>query len=400
MNSYKQSSANLRGYAGGTAIIAPFAVHRGLEPIPSYLQKADRFIDGVVQYSPHLYMYCAAIYGPHINHRYYNPKTILNQIMNFVAQKGLRYQGPACIAGDFNCDLTDITCWPTLQAAGWVDAAQLSSIKNHHPLETTSNANARHSFVLCNRQLAAALIECRTVKQHLFSVHPVLHAKFIIDVATQNFVQWKLPKSFDRYLIDNNTAEVYAQHQCVAQQPKINQAINDQDINTLFQNWTSIAEDTLAHAAVDVEGCPIKIRRGHLGRAKGKHFVSQPAAMPIIPRPRHGDHQPISEQGSIELRRWGKQLHRIQSLVRQHQSYGVTHNQAAYFQLLTLWQSILAAKGFNGPFHQWIIEHYQPFVPLQLPELEYCVELKKIFFPVVHCTGAPHMAPTYQTQKT
>ncbi len=95
-----------------------FPMHRGLEPVPSYLQKADRFVDGVVQYNPHLYMYCATVYGPHINHRDYNPKTIMNQIVNFVAQKGLRYQGPACIAGDFNCGLADVECWPSLQACG------------------------------------------------------------------------------------------------------------------------------------------------------------------------------------------------------------------------------------------------------------------------------------------
>ena len=71
-------------------------------------------------------MYCAAIYGPHINHRYYNPRTIMNDIMNHVAQKGLRFQGPVCVAGDFNCSLQDIECWPALKAAGWVDAAEFS----------------------------------------------------------------------------------------------------------------------------------------------------------------------------------------------------------------------------------------------------------------------------------
>ena len=90
MQAYKQSAQNLRGYAGGTAIVSPFPMHRGLEPVPSNLQKADRFVDGVVQYKPRWYVYCATVYGPHIHHGYYNPKTTMSQILNFVAQKGLR----------------------------------------------------------------------------------------------------------------------------------------------------------------------------------------------------------------------------------------------------------------------------------------------------------------------
>ena len=379
MTAYKQSSANLRGYAGGTAIVSPFPVHRGLEPIPSYLQNADRFVDGVVQYAPQLHMYCATIYGPHINHRYYNPKTIMNQIMNFVGQKALRYQGPACIAGDFNCGLFDIECWPSLQAAGWVDAAQLSSTLNDHPIETTSKDSARHSFILCNRQLAAALIECRTIKHHLFSVHPVLHAKFNYKVATQSFTQWKLPKSFDRYIIDNQVAEQYAQHKCLERQNIHDIAMEENNLPKFCQNWTYIAEQTLANSAVDVEGNHIKVRPGHIGRAKCNHFVNQPAAMPIIPRPRQGDHQPISEQGSVELRRWGKQLHRLQSIVRQYQSYNQTQNPNAFAQLNTLWYHILHAKGFDKHFHQWIIIKHENYVPLNLPSFQYCLDLKNVF---------------------
>ena len=379
MTAYKQSAANLRGHAGGTALISPFPMHRGLEPVPSYLQKADRFVDGVVQYFPHLYMYCAVVYGPHINHRYCNPRTIMNQIMNFVSQKSVRYQGPACISGDFNCKLTDIECWPALRAAGWVDAAELSAVKNNHPIEGTSNDNARHSFILCNRQLAAALIDCRTIKQHLFSVHPVLHARFDYKAAIQSYTQWKLPKSFDRYLIDTQTAEHFAQSQCVDKKPKHDLAFHHDDIATLSHSWTCIAEQTLAAAAVDVEGKPITVRPGHMGRSSNNPFVVQPAAMPIIPRPREGDHQPISEQGSIELRRWGKQLHRLQSLVRQYSSYNQTGNQNAFGQLNSLWVKILAAKGFQSQFQQWILETDLGYVPLNLPTFEYCCDLKNLF---------------------
>lgn len=379
MTAYKQSAANLRGHSGGTALISPFPMHRGLEPVPSYLQKADRFVDGVVQYFPHLYMYCAVVYGPHINHRYCNPRTIMNQIMNFVSQKGVRYQGPACISGDFNCKLTDIECWPALRAAGWVDAAELSAVKNNHPIEGTSHDNARHSFILCNRQLAAALIDCRTIKQHLFSVHPVLHARFDYKAAIQSYTQWKLPKSFDRYLIDTQTAEHFAQSQCVGKKPKHDLAFHHDDIATLSHSWTCIAEQTLAAAAVDVEGKPIKVRPGHMGRSSNNPFVVQPAAMPIIPRPREGDHQPISEQGSIELRRWGKQLHRLQSLVRQYSSYNQTGNQNAFGQLNSLWVKILAAKGFQSQFQQWILETDLGHVPLNLPTFEYCCDLKNLF---------------------
>lgn len=379
MTAYKQSSSNLRGHAGGTAIIAPFPMHRGLEPIPSYLQKADRFVDGVVQYYPHLYMYCATVYGPHINHRYCNPRTIMNQIMNFVAQKGLRYQGPACIAGDFNCPLSDIECWPSLQAAGWVDAAELSAQQHHRPLDTTSNENARHSFILCNRQLAAGLIECKTIKHHLFSVHPVLHAKFDYEVARQSYIQWKIPKSFDRFLIDSQAAEQFVNQQFQKSQSKHDLALSENNIGKLSQYWTELAEQTLANAVVDVEGKPLKVRPGHLGRAQGKHFVQQPAAMPIIPRPRQGDHQPISEQGSVELRRWGKQLHRLQSLVRQYQFFNLTNNPFAHAKLCALWLQIVEAKGFEGKFQSWILEHFEVYIPVELPDISYCTDLKNTF---------------------
>ena len=117
---------------------------------------------------------------------------------------------------------------------------------------------------------------------------------------------------FDRFIIDSQTAENFAYQQCLDMQSLHDLALHENDVTKLYRSWTTIAEQTLAQAAVDVEGKSIRVRPEHLGRAKSTHFIDQPAAMPIILRPRHGDHPPISEQGSVELRRWGKQLHRLQ----------------------------------------------------------------------------------------
>ena len=201
-------------------------------------------------------------------------------------------------------------------------------------------------------------------------------ARFNYKAATQSFLQWKLPKSFDRYIIDTQTAENYATKECLDKHATHEMALQNNDLHALSKSWTHIAEQTLAHSAIDVEGKAVKVRPGHLGRAKESHFTTQPAAMPIIPRPRDGDHQPISEQGSVELRRWGKQLHRLQSLVRQYNSYNQTHNILAFGQLQTLWISILNAKGFDNKFQQWILDHHEMFVPLQLPQSNIALSLK------------------------
>ena len=134
------------------------------------------------------------------------------------------------------------------------------------------------------------------------------------------------------------------------------------------------------------------MRPGHLGRAKGTPFIGQPAAMPIIPRPRHGDHPPISEQGSVELRRWGKQLHQLQSLVRQYHSFNQTGNLNAFAQFRTLWQKVMSATGFNDHFQQWILDSHEMYVPLSLPNYEYLPWPQKCFCTLVYSARAFDLA--------
>lgn len=151
------------------------------------------------------------------------------------------------------------------------------------------------------------------------------------------------------------------------------------DIDLLASCWTSVAEDTLTRSCVSEDGQLKRARKGHQGRASLEPFKLVHGFVPHSKKARNGDHQPVMDQCSIELRRGTKQLHRLQSLARQVRSLFVKFSNKAFLQAEHLWQTILSAHGFHRCFAFWVESTFQLHLPLHLPALDFICELRDTF---------------------
>ncbi len=373
------SSSNMRGLAGGSAIFSSLPLRNTCEAVPDDILNSTRYCEAHVQFQPHRFLFCANLYGPTDGFKYGDPVQTLNRLFNHAAQRAIRFVGPAVIMGDFNRPLGQIEAWHSLQAEGWVDAAEMSSDILGHPLDLTSFDAARHSFILINRDLARSLIKCRTSHDNLFSGHPVLSASFSIDVLLTPVKCWMLPKSFDRFLCDNERAETVAQQLSLQKKESFEKAFLKNDVDKLASCWTSIAEGTLAESCVTVDGHISRARDGHLGRANLQPFKMNQNFVPHSKKARAGDYQPLMDQCSIELRRGSKQLHRLQSLARQVRSLENRFSLRAFAQAEHLWQTIINAHGYRGGFRNWVFQTFQLLLPFSLPPRHVICELKDFF---------------------
>ena len=377
--SYASSSSNIRGIAGGAAVLSPFPIRKSCEAHPDDILASNRFCEAHVQFRPHRFMSVISLYGPTDHFKYGDPNMVLNRLFNYAAQRAVRFVGPAVIMGDLNAPLSRLEAWPFLKSQGWIDAAEVSSDVNNHQLEMTYFEASRHTFILVNRTLGQSLISCRTVFHHLFAGHPVLDAKFDLDTLLSPVKVWDLPKSFDRFIHDPDIAEQSACTGALANKDAICRAIEDRNVDKLAKIWTQIAEKTLCDSAVTPDGHKQYVKPGHLGRATKDVFKQIHANVPLSKRARNGDYQPLHDQCSVELRRCAKQLHRLQSLTRQVSCLQHKFNFTALNQAQHLWQCIYNAHGFRNGFVNWALEFAGLFIPKFLPPLSLLVELRDSF---------------------
>eukprot|EP00438_Fugacium_kawagutii_P019764 Skav203654 [mRNA] locus=scaffold2755:35547:39857:+ [translate_table: standard] len=190
---------------------------------------------------------------------------------------------------------------------------------------------------------------------------------------------WSLPKSFDRYIQDVESSEKMSQQMLLNAQAGLLKATNTGDIDDLARRWTHIAEQSLFHSTVESDGQRLHLSKAHLGRAKGSIFKVQKKIVPVTRRVRDGDYQVMQSQCSVVQRQHTRQLHRLQSLVRQFKSAMKTMNPRAICQLQVLWNAIFGSQGFHRSFAGWIEHHLQYQVSHVLPALDIIVDIRDTF---------------------
>eukprot|EP00438_Fugacium_kawagutii_P010992 Skav206623 [mRNA] locus=scaffold1562:332529:337027:+ [translate_table: standard] len=354
---YAWSNTAVRGIAGGAAVLSCWPQRPVCDPLPEDFLTSNRFAETMVQYKPHHYLYAISVYGPTAAYKHSDPGVVTNRLVTIAAQRAHRYRGPSVIMGDFNCPLSKVDVWPALAAAGWIDAGYQSSMLNGHPLEPTSCDSVRHSFVLVNPWLAPSLIQCRTCHHDLFSTHPVLDALFNLDTMLKPRTMWGLPRSFDAFLHDPDIMEQCARRMLLETKSGLTQATMASDVDDFARRWTHIAEQCLASSAVETDGSLVSVSKAHFGRAWKPFLKTQFQSVPVAKRARDGDFQTIQSQCSIKLRQHRRQLHRLQSLVRQMTAIMKCYNHRAFAQACHLWLTILQAHGFPQGFGSWISFH-------------------------------------------
>ena len=376
---YRQSSGEMRGIAGGTAIFSNFPARKTLEPLPDDILESDRYAEAIVQFAPGYYIFCVALYGAVIGQRYYDSLGITNRLFSVAAQRAVKFQGPSIIVGDLNCSLNQLSLWPSLVKQGWIDTAMKSAEVNHHSIEMTYDNIARHSYILTSSHLRGAMIDCRTVKPFVFSKHPVIKLRLNMCGFLQPKYVWQLPKSFDQFSHDPVKAESVANIAIQNRNTKLNMCFDKNDIEEVSKQWTVIAEETLRYSALDKQGNCVVPKLGHIGRSCKNPIQAKSQAIPIMKKPRDDHYIPNVDQGSVELRRHVKQLHRIQSLASQTRALEKNYCEQAKQQALHLWKSIQQAKGFHESFVHWMYNHGFLCIPTDLPGSHFVDQLGDTF---------------------
>ena len=376
---YRQSSGEVRGIAGGTAIISSYPIRKTLEPLPEDIVNSDRYTEAIVQISPGHFIFCVALYGAVIGQRYHDSFGITNRLFSIAAQRAVKFQGPAIIVGDLNCSLSQLSLWPSLIKHGWNDTALKSAELNHHSIEMTYNNITRHSFILTSGELKNALIDCRTIKHHVFSQHPVMRLRLNLDTIVEAKFVWQLPKSFDQFRHDSDKAQQVAEQEIELRHDKLEKCFTNNDMEGVARQWTIISEQTLKQSAVGKTGSQSKPKLGHLGRAKKEPIALKSPAIPTLKTPRNDHYIPSIDQGSVELRRHVKQLHRLQSLHSQIRALNQNPSSSTEEQAVQLWKKICDAKGFHVSFVHWMYSQGFLIIPTGLPDLEFLGYLKEAF---------------------
>ena len=372
-------TSQLRGKAGGTAILSTFPLKPYVEPCPEILRNSERFCEGIAQVHCNTNLYISAMYGFPIANAYLNALQMNNDLFSPIAERALNFQGPAIITGDFNCDLKDLVAWRTLQSAGWHDAALLDSrIHNRAPQPTCREAT-RRSFILVNAHIAARLDNCRTCDDFLFSCHPLLLAKVNFQNLIQPQLMWTLPKATDDLMFDNDLQTQQVQNDLQTWGNDFDKALETHDADKAANLFARLVQNSWVASNVDVEGNHLHLQQKYLGRDCIQLLRKRQCSIPVVRKGRDGDFEPIGGQTNISIRRHTRQLRRLETLVLQVRAKSKSGVKGANQKCQELWESILGATGFHKSFSWWIGENLGWFVPQFCPHVEYLESLKDTF---------------------
>ena len=374
----QQATSNLRGKAGGVAVVTNYPVRRFQYPSPDYLYKSTRFVDTIVQVRNDFAILVCSLYGV-AGQCSSHSMSLTHDIFAQAANRVSGYHGPSIICGDLNIDLDQIQSWQYLQSLGWRDMAMLDSEKFGREPQATSVFGHRHTFIIASPELCRCFHACRTVETYDFDAHPLLAAGFKIDSYLKPTLQWKLPKSFENFMFDDELLEKNSEISCAQRLDAFEASLHDGNLDQAARQFTLAFEDTLKNSAVTVDGFKCDIPPGHFGRSNGNPFTCKKARVVCVKPGRNGDFTPILTQTNCSLRAHTKQLRRLQALKQQYKAAQHSRSDKGFRSCQSLWNVILSAHGFSRGFASWIGTELGCCVPLQTPTLEYVEQLASYF---------------------
>ena len=347
--------AQLRGSATGTACISHLPIKTVPHKIADDLEFTSRLLLSYVQISPHCVLQLVTLYCPfYSTSSIHHPRKVSARLFDTAFQLAIQHNGPSIISGDLNNSLDEFPAWTWLSRAGWVDTARWSSQNNGHTLKPTSKDTCRHSFILANACAARALKWADNAPDFFFDTHPLLVSYFDWQALKAPHLRWVLPKSFDDVLLDPVLRDLSVANTTVVRD--VSKALRNGNSTQAAKLWAESCENTFACAAVWPDGEKRHIPKGFLGRGNVRAPKRCVSTVPINSKARDGDFDACIPQSNIALRRWLRQLRRLQSFRNQLKAYQVNQSENSWFSLCMLWQSILHAQGFHRNFQQWQLD--------------------------------------------
>ncbi|CAE7028137.1 unnamed protein product [Symbiodinium sp. CCMP2592] len=260
-----------------------------------------------------------------------------NLLSTLTKEVVLGSRGFRVICGDFNQDLESLQQCTLWRAQGWIEAQDLAQqLWNQAPVMTCKHAT-RRDFIWLSPEAAS---QCTQVlASEVFQEHTTLLAGFSLPQVPAAQTTWPLPAE-----LPWSEVQLDAWHRSGNHHPVFSES---SDL------WLARFSKAVEHS---LEGFVPSFPNGRppsntFGR--GQRTQPQTNSSPQLSvRPSRPGEEALRHDGlGAEVRRWFQQLRRLQSL--HHAVNAGNPSAGAVSYRLSLWRSILQARGFRHGFANW-----------------------------------------------
>ncbi len=237
--------------------------------------------------------------------------------------------GPRFLAGDWNFEQNQITCWQTLLDAGWIEVQDLVETRYGTKPRNTCKSKTRKDFLWISPELARHF---RHLHFHeVFADHVVMCADFSHHAEFGDRWLWPRPTPIDWTSVPDLSLPV-----------DFSLGAPSDLYQHLWEQKENLAQQTLQDTW----------RPSMAGRASIRQPIFRKGWNSPLKKSRTQDIQPAFHGVSLQHSRWFKQLRRLESYVRWTSS---TRPDRDGEHGANLWRSILLGTGFKPSFASWWI---------------------------------------------
>ena len=353
-----KSDSHVRGESGGTLISSDLPARPGNTPLDATAWLSTRVCEALVAVSPELTVRVIGVYGFSTRYPHHTQATnnLLSRLLGIVAQSSI----PCVCAGDFNCQLDDLSWWQVLTTQGWTCAASLQSQRDGKPIQPTWNSLSHIDFILMTPQLIPFFTKYYN-EPDTVSDHSLITAQFSIPDSCPMRHVWKTCRDSRSIVCTSGWHEDDHLH---IDWQSFHRAVSSRDVDKAYTIFCTNFEIMIgkAHQRTS-EDTPI---RQFFGRSQPK-IVSQPLHAPVVPRARQGDLQTQFDDAPICLRQRIRQARRIKTVIAQLQHVvrldDAHRRRLAYEAVTQTWVAVVRSTGFRGGFLNFAIQHLGIYLP-------------------------------------
>ena len=340
-----KSDSHVRGESGGTLISSDLPARPGNTPLDATAWLSTRVCEALVAVSPELTVRVIGVYGFSTRYPHHTQATnnLLCRLLGIVAQSSI----PCFFAGDFNCQLDDLSWWQVLITQGWTCAAHLQSQRDGKPIQPTWNSLSHIDFILVPPQMIPFFTKYHN-EPDTVSDHSLITAQFSVPGPCPMRHVWRTCRD-SRSIV--RTLGWYEEDYLQIDWESFHSAVSSRNVDKAYTIFCINFENMIgkAHQRTS-EDTPI---RQFFGRSQPK-IVSQPLHAPVVPNARQGDLQTQFDDAPICLRQRIRQARRIKTVIAQLQNVvrldDPDQRRLAYEATTQTWVAVLRSTGFRGGF--------------------------------------------------
>ena len=328
-----------RGQASGVALLGRVPFRSARIPLRSEWATSTRVLHSVVRLGPCDIQVFAVYFRPCNNSA---SMPFNNDMMRMILDHSRLLPLPLIVMGDFNCQPSDLDCWPELQAQGFAQLSDLHAHLHGLPFPPACKGATSPDTAILSPILKQYVSSVKVMDSSWMATHSPVVFRLRIPAAGLFHLRYKFPKSFVDFGLENvdlaNAAPL----------------VDVSEVDSL-EGWGKAVEPTVDQALRQSHPAVSSLPRSYRGRC----VPLQPKKFPIQSSVRvasHGDYEPPGEVVTMPTRRKVKQLRRIDSLKQRMISF---EKRGAKYpgvkdQLVDEWQAIVHCFAFGMPFLSWV----------------------------------------------